>query len=162
MPRARPKPHDPSKGDLGPTRELPSGRTVYMQPGGYVMDTPKDANEANGMKTRVIGHALESMHADGTLTAAEYTRAHEIREAIGKTEMTGGEFAREYVDSSPKPDAAIAIQVDRMSDYNWAMRGIPSASKGIVHDICGGLQRHPSKDDRSRLKLALWWACGPA
>lgn len=148
MPKARRKPHDPSKGDYGPS----------IRKGGYLIDTPGDAN---GMKTRVFGHALEAMHADGSLTAAEYIRATEIREAIGKTEMTGGEFCREWVDSSPKPDAAIAIQVDRMSDYNWAMRGIPSASKGIVHDVCGGIIVEPDDHDRTRVKLALWWACGP-
>ncbi len=141
MARARRKPHDPSKGDHGPST---SRRT-----GGYIIDTPGDKN---GMKTRIFGHLLERLHADGDLCAERYTRACDIRGAIEKTEMTGGEFCREYVDSSPKPDAAITIQVDRATEYNRAMDGIPAATKSLVHDVCSGRLRAITK-----LEKALVW-----
>jgi len=71
------------------------------------------------------------------LTMRQHQAAQEIQNAYSCNDMlSSGSELKEQVDSSPKPDAAIAAQVAGQSRVGRAMRGVLVAHKALVHDIC--------------------------
>ncbi|RWR08473.1 hypothetical protein [Paenirhodobacter populi] len=62
---------------------------------------------------------LEQWHKRGLLSVAAYGVAEKLRNAYEVTQrMPATDYQRPTVDSSPKPDHAIAIQTDRISRYH--------------------------------------------
>ncbi|MGH1414849.1 MAG: hypothetical protein ACRBB0_15280 [Pelagimonas sp.] len=92
--------------------------------------------------------ALDRIIARDILTMPEQQAAKAIRDAYSRTEAlsSGGEM-KEQVDSSPKPDASIAAQVDAMSHWAHVMAPIRTDRAIIEHVCCHGqpLRTLPTK-----------------
>lgn len=72
-----------------------------------------------------------------SLTMRQMQAAVEIRNAYGKVDaLSSGGPLKEAVQSSPKPDAVIAAQVDAQSRLQRAMRGVHRSERVIVEHIC--------------------------
>ena len=98
------------------------------------------------------------------LSQRQYQAAREIQDAHSRVQMlsSGGEL-KEQVDSTPRPDATVAAQVDAQSRLARAMRKVPPAMRDVVEHICwrdepmsalaaGGKQHYNRMAD---LKVAL-------
>lgn len=82
---------------------------------------------------------LEIYHKRGWIStqgynAAELLRTAWLRNEIGKCPP----WLRERVDSSPKPDTAVTIQIDRMSALMRISRLVPADDERIVGCVCYG------------------------
>lgn len=67
------------------------------------------------------------------LTTAQANTALRLRDAWEPTERAPGtDYARPRVDSSPKPDHAIAIQIDRVSRWHRLAKHIPAEDLPIL------------------------------
>lgn len=117
----------------------------------------------NRMARRKRINRIEDMSARGQLNLRQFQAAQEISNAWCAVQMlsSGGEV-KERVQSSPKPDATVARQVDAMSRLEYAMRGVPSAMRYVVEHVCWHNQPIAKLNSRSRhgnhsanLKVAL-------
>lgn len=98
-------------------------------------DTGKRINP-NGVKGIRYKDMLEIYRDRGWISAAGYEAALKVRVAWLNTEK--GQcppWLRERVDSSPKPDTAIAVQIDRLSRMIRLGSVIPAEDSRIVHHV---------------------------
>ena len=73
----------------------------------------------------------------GWITDRGLTAGEAIRSAwLGTEKARGTDWTRERVDSSPKPDAAIAIQIDRMSALLRISKLVPPEDQAIIDCVC--------------------------
>lgn len=67
------------------------------------------------------------------ITTEQYNAAISYRDAFEATmRAPGTDYARPIVDSSPKPDHAVTIQMDRIGAYERAARAITPADRPIL------------------------------
>jgi len=94
----------------------------------------------NGVKRRVFYDMLDVYHRRGWITKRGFNAASALRDAWQRTEQgQGNDWSKERVDSSPKPDAAVAIQIDRMSALIGITRHIPAEDHRILLTVaCEG------------------------
>lgn len=72
-----------------------------------------------------------------SLTMRQMQAAVEIRNAYGAVEsLSSGGPLKEAVQSSPKPDAVVAAQVDAQSRLARAMKAVLRSERGIVEHVC--------------------------
>lgn len=72
-----------------------------------------------------------------SLTLRQHQAAHAIRDAYGRVEMlSSGGPLKERVQSSPKPDATVAAQVDAQSRLVRCTRAVLRADRAIVDHVC--------------------------
>jgi len=83
---------------------------------------------------------LEHWHRHGTISTAGYNAAITVRAAFENTQRSPGtSFEQDRVDSSPKPDHAVTIQIDRISGYHKVNRFVLAADAPLVHHcVLGG------------------------
>lgn len=80
---------------------------------------------------------LEIYHKRGWITTRGYGAGELLRVAWLRTDMgTCAPWLRERVDSSPKPDEAVAVQIDRLSSLIRIARLIPAGDKAILDRVC--------------------------
>lgn len=80
---------------------------------------------------------LEVYHKRGWISTAGFNAGEMFREAWLRTGIgTCAPWLRERVDSSPKPDAAVAIQIDRMSALIKISRMVPQDDQRILECVC--------------------------
>jgi len=71
------------------------------------------------------------------LSMRQYQAGMEIRDAwSGVEKLSSGGELKEQVDSTPKPDATIAIQMDAQSRLVNAMKAVPPETRDIVEHVC--------------------------
>jgi hypothetical protein len=88
----------------------------------------------NNMGQRVHMCAIDELTS---LTMRQSQAAHAIREAYGRVEMlSSGGPLKEQVDSTPKPDATIAVQMDAQSRLVECTRAILRSERSLVDGIC--------------------------
>lgn len=106
-------------------------------------DTGKTTNPngVTGVRRRDI---LEFWHTRGTLTTAGYNAAVKLRDAFEGT-MRGKPALpdNDRVQSSPKPDHAVTIQIDRISQFTRYMKLVADDDREIV-SACVLEGHHPS------------------
>ena len=114
----------PYTGDHGPDTAAAKAGTVVE---------PVEGQEHNRTGRRRRLSAIDAM----TLTMRQEQAAKAIEQAWCRLEMcsSGGEL-KEQVDASPKPDAAIAQQVNAQSRWQWVSKAIPRQDKVIVLWVC--------------------------
>lgn len=78
----------------------------------------------NGVKRRVFYDMLDVYYRRGWITKRGFNAGSDLRGAWEQTERGGG-YLQERVDSTPKPDKAIAMQIDRVSALINITRRIP-------------------------------------
>lgn len=87
---------------------------------------------------------LEFWHKRGSITADGFTAAVALRDAFEATMRSKPALPdNDRVQSSPKPDHAVTIQIDRISRFEAIMRHVAAADRGIV-SACVLHGRHPS------------------
>ena len=118
----------PMNGDHGPM--------TYAARAGKVLRPIEDENgkNPNSMARMEVVNQLDGLG----LTMRQRQAADLIRNAFCKVEMlSSGAPLKEQVDSSPKPDAAVAAQVDAMSHLVRIMKPVGRGGKRrIVEWIC--------------------------
>jgi hypothetical protein len=88
----------------------------------------------NNMGQRVRMCAIDALTS---LTMRQAQAAHAIREAYGRVEMlSSGGPLKEQVDSTPQPDATIAVQMDAQSRLVECTRAILRSDRSLVDGIC--------------------------
>ena len=94
----------------------------------------------NGVKRARRVDMLEIWFRNGELSAAQFNTAVLLRNAFEATmQAPGTDYARPRVDSSPKPDHAVEIMIDRVSKLHAAARHISATDAPIIwHCAIGG------------------------
>lgn len=75
---------------------------------------------------------LEVWHRRGWITTAGFNAAEKLRDAFEATQRAPGWPDNDRVQSSPKPDHAVTIQIDRLSKYHVIARLILAADMQII------------------------------
>lgn len=71
------------------------------------------------------------------LSMRQYQAGMEIRNAwSGVEKLSSGSELKEQVDSTPKPDATMAIQIDAQSRLVNAMSAVPGDMRDVVEHVC--------------------------
>ncbi len=99
----------------------------------------KDSNGKNpnnlGQRKRII--VLDDMLRRGTITMRQHQAGIAIQEAYCRVEMlSSGGPLKEQVQSSPKPDAAVAIQVGANSRLVHVMKPVLQSNRGLIEAVC--------------------------
>jgi hypothetical protein len=95
-------------------------------------DTGEEFNP-NGVRRMRRVDLLDVWHRKGVLSAAAYSVACDLRDAFLATQMGRAvDLTQERVDSSPKPDHAVTIQIDRLSKFHALMRHVVRADVPII------------------------------
>jgi hypothetical protein len=112
---------------------------LVQEPVTWTNDKGEQVNPNNVKRMRRVD-MLQKYHKDGVVTTRQLTAGAVLRDAWSKTEMgQGTDYSDPKVDSSPKPDQAIDIRIDRMSHYISITRLIPAEDKGILDAVaCEG------------------------
>lgn len=91
-------------------------------------------NGVSGSRRRDM---LEIYHKRGWISTRGYNAGELLRVAWLRTEIgTCAPWLRERVDSSPKPDAAINIQIDRMSALIRISKMVEPDDENIIDCVC--------------------------
>lgn len=101
-------------------------------------ETGKKSNP-NGVTRRRRVSWVEALYRQGKLTTRQYNAAIKLQGAWERTErgLGGGEL-KERVQSSPKPDKSIDIQIDRVSQWVAASKCIPVKYELIIKHVVLG------------------------
>lgn len=80
---------------------------------------------------------LEIYHKRGVISARGHAAGKMLRDAWERTEVgTCAPWLRERVDSSPKPDEAVTVQIDRLSALVRITKLVHPNDAGILHCVC--------------------------
>ena len=110
-------------GDHGPNTQAATAGTVIVA----IPDSP------NKMARRQRINVINAMD----LTMRQLQAAQAIETAHCKTEMlSSGGPLKEYVQASPKPDAAVAMQCDAISRMVLVMSAVRKSEREIVEHVC--------------------------
>lgn len=125
-------PSQPTQWDMGATG--PANRAGLHQEDAMEKDpvTGKAANP-NGVKRMRRVDMLERWHRKGQISAAGYTAACALRDAFEATGRSASmDPTQDRVDSSPKPDHAVEIQIDRLSRFHQINRHVAPEDRAII------------------------------
>lgn len=128
-------PSQPTQWDMGANG--PANRRGLKQEDAMDVDpvTGKTSNP-NGVKRMRRVDMLERWHRKGQISAAGYTAACALRDAFEATGRTPSvDPTQDRVDSSPKPDHAVEIQIDRVSRFHAINRHVAAQDRAII-DAC--------------------------
>ena len=89
----------------------------------------------NGVKRARRVDMLEVWHRAGKISTQALNAAEKLRDAFEATQRAPGWPDNDRVQSSPKPDHAVTIQIDRLARYEVIMRLVPTADRPII-DAC--------------------------
>lgn len=104
-----------------------------------VVETVKDIDPETGkgagtMKRARVVDMVDHWLRKGVLTTEQWNTAVFLRAAWERTEQAPGtDYARPRVDSSPKPDHAVAIMIDRVSKLNSAWSRVRGDDRELIH-----------------------------
>jgi hypothetical protein len=97
--------------------------------------TGKDTPNPNGVKRMRRVDMLEVWARNKQITTAGFNAAERLRDAFERTMRSPGWPDNDRVQSSPKPDHAVTIQIDRISAFHAINRLVPPEDKPII-DKC--------------------------
>ena len=104
---------------------------------GEIATTAPVEGDANGRHYRKVLHPIESMAKAGKLTSWQAKAGMRLVLAYEATQTTpGAGFASERVDSSSKPDARTAAQIEALDRYARMRRAMPRDSRKVVDHVC--------------------------
>ena len=109
-----------------------AGIAPHIEDAAYTDPETGKKENPNGVKRARRIDLVESYHKRGKITERQLKAAQALRLAYEGTMRTAPAIKKVQVDSSPKPDQHISIQVDRMSELHNVSRHIPVASKHVV------------------------------
>lgn len=94
-------------------------------------ETGEVINPNNVKRARRVD-MLGVWHRRGWITTAGFNAAEALRDAFEATQRAPGWPDNDRVQSSPKPDHAVTIQIDRLSRYHAVARLIITADMPII------------------------------
>lgn len=94
----------------------------------------------NGVKGARRVDMLETYHRRGWISDRGYTAGEALRDAWAENQKgQGNDWSMERVDSTPKPDAHIAIQIERVAKLVSVSRLVTADDMGILFAVaCDG------------------------
>ena len=96
--------------------------------------TPEgSAANPNGVKRMRRVDMLERWHRLGKISTAGYNAAERLRDAFEATERAPGWPDNDRVQSSPKPDHAVTIQIDRLSKFHAIAKHVARDDQRIMN-----------------------------
>lgn len=99
-------------------------------------ETGKPTPNPNGVKRMRRVDMLEVWHRKGVISTAGYNAGEKLRDAFDKTQMGASiNMASDRVDSSPKPDHAVTIQIDRISRFAALNKLVAPEDRAVI-DTC--------------------------
>jgi hypothetical protein len=87
----------------------------------------------NGVRRARRVDMLERWHRLGKISTAGYNAAEKLRDAFEATERAPGWPDNDRVQSSPKPDHSVTIQIDRLSRFHEIAKHIPREDQRIIN-----------------------------
>jgi hypothetical protein len=139
----------PSAWDMGATGPANRAWLVTEERGETDPETGEKRNPNNVQGVRRIDNIevwhncfIGGKYNRAWITTEQYNAAIDYRDAFEATMLAPGtDYARPIVDSSPKPDHAVTIQMDRIARYERAARSIAPQDRPILWHcvIMGGL-----------------------
>jgi len=120
--------------DMGATGQANQSGLVIESRGELDTATGKVINP-NGVKGARRIDTLARYHRLGWISARGYNAGDMLRTAWLNTQRSPGWSDNDRVQSSPKPDQAITMQVDRISRLVWLSRRVPEDIAPIVEHI---------------------------
>ena len=139
------------------------------QAGLVIEDTTEETPQGrsanpNGVKRARRVDMLERWHRLGQITTAGFNAAERLRDAFEATERAPGWPDNDRVQSSPKPDHAVTIQIDRLSRFHAVAKHISRDDRELI-DHCvlsrgtpSGLRKYRGRNHQlgmDRLREAL-------
>ena len=137
MAKKKRKPHNPSaptQWDMGTGTRAATHLTVIEEAAEINPKTGKKHNP-NGVKRRRRISWVEHYGRKGHLTREQVNAGLRLQEAFERTQRRPPALKKVQVDSSPKPDANIAIQCDRMDKYHRIARHIPTRYRPFIDHV---------------------------
>jgi len=118
----------PYTGDHGPNTAAATRDTELV---------PIEGQEHNRTARRQRRNTLIEMHQRGELSLRQWQAGDEIQMAWAKCEqLASGSPLKERVDTSARPDQAMAARIDAQSRLNRAMAAVPPNQRRVVEAIC--------------------------
>ncbi len=124
----------PTAWDAGAMGQANRLNLVTEDAGDQDPDTGKVVNP-NGVKRMRRVDMIEVWFRRGIISAAGYNAARQLRNAFEATQRAPGWPDNDRVQSSPKPDHAVTIQIDRLSRYAAVAKHVHPLDKNII-DAC--------------------------
>ncbi|WP_273688440.1 hypothetical protein [Ketogulonicigenium vulgare] len=120
------------------------GATGPANQQGLVKERLADIDGTGTIKRARRVDMLEVWHKRGWLSAEAWDMAKKLRDAFEGTQRTlGADYERPRVDSSPKPDCAVDIQIDRLSRYRAMTSHVADGDRDLViHCVINGKAPH--------------------
>lgn len=124
----------PPRWDQGATG--PANRIGLVTEERGALDPDKGRVNPNGVKGARRVDMLEIYHARGWISDRGYTAGETLRDAWAGTQRGKGmDYTAERVDSTPKPDASIDIQIDRVSRLVSLSKRIHPDDHDIIYTV---------------------------
>lgn len=124
--------------DLGASGPANRKGLIVEQAGEMNATTGKMENPNNVIRARRVD-MLEVWFKKGILTSQGYYAGLKLRDAIEATQKAPGWPDNDRVQSSPKPDHAVTIQIDRLSAVSAIAKHITADDKALLwHCASGG------------------------
>jgi hypothetical protein len=95
--------------------------------------TGKPMPNPNGVKRMRRVDMLEVWHKQGTISTAGFNAAEKLRDVFEATMQAPGWPDNDRVQSSPKPDHAVTIQIDRLSRFHAVNKLVPVLDRPIIN-----------------------------
>lgn len=95
--------------------------------------TGKPQPNPNGVKRMRRVDMLERYHRLGIISTRAWNAAERLRDAFEATQRSPGWPDNDRVQSSPKPDHAVTIMVDRISRFHSINRLVPACDVPIIN-----------------------------
>ena len=124
----------PTMWDKGPDTPAARRMTVTESAGDIDPQTGKRSNPNSVVRKRRISVA-ELYHRKKHLTKRQFTAAMALLIAWERNRRGPAAIKEIQVDTSPKPDASIAITIDRISKYHAVARLIPKRYEPFVMHV---------------------------
>ncbi len=124
----------PCPWDLGPTTAAQQAGKITEEATYTDPETGEKLNP-NGVKRARRIDVAEFYFNKGYISESGWKAARAIREAWEATMQSQPAIKKVQVDSSPKPDAAVVIQVDRLSKLASVSKHIPPGYRGMIEHV---------------------------
>lgn len=158
--RARKPYTPPTQWDTGPNTQAQRRMKVVEDATWTDPETGKEVNP-NGVRRARRLSVCETYRRQGLLSKRQASAAEAVLFAWERNQRTPPAIKKVNVDTSSKPDAHIAILIDRVSAYVWVIGKVPSDVRGLVEFVCRddnfitALPGYRRSIDMQRLRVAL-------
>lgn len=110
----------------------PANRDGLEEEAATDMTPDGEAPNPNGVRRVRRVNMLETWHRKGVISTRGYNIGEKLRDAYNSTERAPGWPDNDRVQSSPKPDHAVVVQIERLSKFAAIYGLVPSEDRPII------------------------------